>query len=585
MATVKVIGQIKTTLAKSLAYIARPDATTHGLWVSTNAAVIDPSDFKAVARQMSDTVERVGVTKMRDGGVLAHHVVQSFDPKEAMSTEVAHRLGVQLAEQITGGKHEYMIATHQDKGHLHNHIIFNAVNLETGRKFRMLKDSQPTFRAMSDELCKVAGLTVLPPPERAAKHSTQRSLTETNLILKGESWKEKIRVEIDRAASKATSWEQFTQTLANAGVETNVRGGRNSTLTFRLAGVRDNDSRSQAMKRPIRDWRLGAAYTEESIMARMSKQVMNMVTVDASMIVRESMETLTITVPGTQRELQMTVAKSQIVRAERTLRVYVPAQTHHVLAKQDGTYAKTVTTAGLYDFFSQPDIEQLVKGNKDKALVGQFVGWNSELADLRELAEKVNAKARWMHATGDDATTALDNARERLAERHDRYQTTLVALAEVQASPTPDMQEVRVLTAELNNLERGLEDLKSDVRALTKLTQQEAKLDVSDRIASQVAAAKGRAATAQQQHTETTAQRARVEDHENDRETPAQQEQREEVQTGLDQQYEDQAHDRDAGQEPDNAPKTLAERLAERQAALRETKGRRDSGPTTGRNR
>lgn len=65
MATVKML-QIKSTVSKALAYISRADATSDGVWVSTNATVIDPTDFKAVATQFAETAERVGVFKQRD---------------------------------------------------------------------------------------------------------------------------------------------------------------------------------------------------------------------------------------------------------------------------------------------------------------------------------------------------------------------------------------------------------------------------------------------------------------------------------------------------------------------------------------
>lgn len=170
MATVKML-QIKSTVSKALAYISRADATSDGVWVSTNAAVIDPTDFKAVATQFSETAKRVGVSKPRKGSVLAHHVIQSFDPKDGMSAELAHRIGVQFAEKITGGTHEYMIATHLDKGHVHNHIILNPVNFETGKKIRVQKGTIGQFRDISDELCLAAGLRVLPKPERATGYS------------------------------------------------------------------------------------------------------------------------------------------------------------------------------------------------------------------------------------------------------------------------------------------------------------------------------------------------------------------------------------------------------------------------------
>ena len=317
-------------------------------------------------------------------------------------------------------------------------------------------------------------------------------------------------------------------------------------------------------------------------MARLSRRVVNMVSVDASMIVKESLDTMTVVVPGTSRKLEMTVAKSQVVRAGRALRVYVPSQTDHVLADKYGRYAKTISTAALYEHFSQPDITQLVKGSKDKELGRQFIRWNSSLQELRELGERVNAKSRWMRTDGSDAPTALGRAREVLTERHDRYQTTLVALAELTAEPDQDTQKVRTVTAELHSVERDLETIKSDVRALTQLTQQEAKMNVSDRIATQVAAAKSRTA---RQQAEDTAKRDRANVGDDQAESVRQVEESAE-QSGTDRQYEDQDHDRDAAKEQNNEPKTLAERLAERQAEIKGNRGRDDNdGPTQGRTR
>src|SRR5699024_5956419 len=126
--------------------------------VSTNAAVIDPSDHAAIAQAMGETSRRVGVTQPREGSVLAHHVIQSFDPSEPVDPEAAHRIGEQLAERITGGQHEYVVATHLDKGHVHNHIIFHAVNMETGRKYRAQRHTLADIRQVSDELCLSEGL-------------------------------------------------------------------------------------------------------------------------------------------------------------------------------------------------------------------------------------------------------------------------------------------------------------------------------------------------------------------------------------------------------------------------------------------
>lgn len=539
MAVVK-MGQIKSTPAKALAYIARPDATSDGLWVSTNAAVIDPGDFKAVAQQFAATAARVGVSAPREGSVLAHHVIQSFDPKEGMTAELAHRIGVQLAEQITGGSHEYMIATHLDKGHVHNHIIFNAVNLESGKKFRVQKSTIGGIRDASDALCVEAGLSVLPKPERA----TGRSMRDTYRVLKGESAKEFLRTEIDKAAARARSWVEFEAILARAGIETSVRGGRAATVSFREI----------SMGRPVRDYRLGASYTEESIMARMSKSVVNMIGVDASMIVRESRDTITVAVPGTKRELHLTVAKTQMVRRQRSLRLYVPASHTHVLSDKKGGLGRTVSTAGLYQFFSEPNLAEATRYAKEKLVEpGTVSRWSASLNELRALTQQVNAKARWMQP-GADAEQAVQRASAHLADQHLAYQTTLVAATELMADPTGDTEELRALMAELRILERDLVSVKTDIRALSRLTADEVKMSVADRINAQVMQARSDGA----RRVDAVGTRLNADDQAGDRATPAQRGQDQDARSAHDSAVRDHAEDRDV----DVRPLSLQERLA-----------------------
>lgn len=472
MAVVK-MGQIKSTPAKALAYISRPDATAEGVWVSTNAdTIIDPSDFKAVARQFAQTVEKVGVSKPREGSVLAHHIIQSFDPKDGIDTATAHKIGVMLAEQVTGGSHEYMIATHLDKGHLHNHIIVNSVNRETGRKLRVQKSTIGDIRELSDELCRAHGLSVLPKPERA----TGRSMADIYRVLKGESGKQFIRTEIDKAAATAKSWLEFEANLGRAGVEVSTRGGRNGTLSFREI----------SMARAVRDYRLGASYTESSIMARLSRQVVNQIGADASMVTQETHDTLTVVVPGTQRELHLTVAKKHVVRHGRALRIYVPANDRHMLSDSSGKLAKTVPTSGLYKWFSEPDLVGAVHYAKG-AQFGVNVGkWQDGLRELRALEARVNAKSRWV--TNNDMSrpdAAIERARAFVVERHFAYQTMLVAATDLMASPTGDPAQLAGLQAQLRIVEREIDGAKSDIHALTQLTKEETVMAVSDRIHAQ----------------------------------------------------------------------------------------------------
>lgn len=456
MAVVK-MGQIKVTPGKAIAYITRPDATADGLWVSTNAAVIDPADHAAIAAAFDRTVRDKGVSKPREGAVAAHHVIQSFAPGE-VTAEEAHRIGVQLAELVTGGAHEYVIATHLDKEHVHNHIIFNAVSFQTGKRFRCTKSTIGNIRELSDALCRDAGLSVLPSEQT---RWTGRSMADIYRVVKGESAKELLRVEIDKAAMRARSWDEFEAILRRAGIETARRGGVTGTLSFR----------EESMGRAVRDWRLGEAYTEEAIAARITRTAVNQINVDESLVVRETKETITVSVPGTRRTLELTVSKQQLVRHGRTLRVYVPAEAEHRLASPSGQLARTVKTSELYGWFSTPDVASARVGAGARGIdLGVLGGqWSRQMDTVRSLQDRVNATTRWTRF-GDDRTPqdGLNRARAELARTKIAYQTRVVAAAELMASEHGDVREIARLMAELRLTELHIGQLSRDVRALTE---------------------------------------------------------------------------------------------------------------------
>ena len=101
---------------------------------------------------------------------MAFHLIQSFMPNEATS-EQAHEIRKRLADELLKGQYEYVISTHIDKGHIHNHIIINSINFENGKSFSTEHDrkNNPAWkkiRSISDEPCKENGLSVINNPER-----------------------------------------------------------------------------------------------------------------------------------------------------------------------------------------------------------------------------------------------------------------------------------------------------------------------------------------------------------------------------------------------------------------------------------
>lgn len=135
----------------------RDEVTRRGLWVSTNAAVIDPSDYLAVAGEVWRTTSQLAVRSPQTGTVQAHHVIQSFDPSQEHDLNTVHNVGARLADAITAGENEYLVATHVDAYPVVNHIIFNAVSFETGRRYRVQKSTLARIRQVSNELCVTEG--------------------------------------------------------------------------------------------------------------------------------------------------------------------------------------------------------------------------------------------------------------------------------------------------------------------------------------------------------------------------------------------------------------------------------------------
>lgn len=141
------IKPIRGTVNKALAYILDPQKTDDAFYVSSYGCAA--SD--AAAKEFEWTRNLAVQQGMQMPKVLARHLIQSFDIGE-VTPEEAHEVGKQLADEWLKGKYEYVIATHIDKGHCHNHIIFNAVNYVDFHAYRSNKRTYRELRQLSDEL-------------------------------------------------------------------------------------------------------------------------------------------------------------------------------------------------------------------------------------------------------------------------------------------------------------------------------------------------------------------------------------------------------------------------------------------------
>ena len=236
------IKPVKSTLKKALDYIQNPDKTDGKMLISSFGCSYETADIE-FGYTLSQALDK--------GSNLAFHLIQSFAPGE-VDYEKAHEIGKQLADAVTKGQHEYVVTTHIDKGHIHNHVIFCAVNFVDHHKYNSNKRSYYGIRNMSDKLCRENGLSVVVP----GKGSKGKSYAEYQAEKTGTSWKGKLKIAVDALIPQVSSFEELLTRLQAAGYE--IKPGKYVSC------------RAPGQERFTRLKTLGADYTEEAIRERIA---------------------------------------------------------------------------------------------------------------------------------------------------------------------------------------------------------------------------------------------------------------------------------------------------------------------------
>ena len=232
-------------MSKAIAYILNPEKTDEKLLVSSYGCASETA-----AREFEWTrkiAEQKGMNPVR---IIARHVIQSFEIGE-VTPELAHEIGKQFANEILGGKYEYVLTTHIDKDHVHNHLIFNAVDFVDYHAYKSYKRIYYDMREVSDRLCKENGLSVIPPSQN--KGMGYKEYTEAK---RGTSWKQKLKQTIDRLVITAKDYDDFLRLMQEAGYE--IKTGK--YISFRAKG----------QERFTRSKTIGENYTEERIKERIA---------------------------------------------------------------------------------------------------------------------------------------------------------------------------------------------------------------------------------------------------------------------------------------------------------------------------
>ena len=239
------IHPIKSTLKKALDYIENPDKTDEKLFVSSYGCSYETADIEF--QMLLDQA-------FKKGNNLAHHLIQAFEPGET-TPEQAHEIGKQLADEVLQGKYSYVLTTHIDKGHVHNHLIFCAVDMVNHRKYNSNRQSYAYIRRTSDRLCQENGLSVVKPGKAKGK-----TYAEWDAQKKGKSWKAKLKIAIDAAIPQAKDFDGFLRLMEAQGYE--VKQGKYISFRALADGLRPGQERFTRCKT------LGEDYTEERITQR-----------------------------------------------------------------------------------------------------------------------------------------------------------------------------------------------------------------------------------------------------------------------------------------------------------------------------
>ena len=230
---------IKSTLKAAIDYICNPEKTDGKLLVSSYGCAAETADIEFA------WTRRHAIDK---GTNLGRHLIQAFQPGE-VTPEQAHEIGMELAKEILGGKYEFVLTTHIDKDHVHNHLIFNAVSFADHKHYHSNKRSYHYIRRTSDRLCKEHGLSVIIPGQDKGKSYIEHQATQN-----GTSYKAKLKAAIDRLLPACSDLEELLRRLQREGYE--IKRGKYIS------------ARAPDQERFTRLKTLGVDYTEEALAAR-----------------------------------------------------------------------------------------------------------------------------------------------------------------------------------------------------------------------------------------------------------------------------------------------------------------------------
>ena len=398
--------------------------------------------------------------------VLAHHIIQSFSPDDNLTPEQVHEIGRQTMLELTGGNYEFVIATHTDKDHLHNHIILNTTNTSTLKKFRWEKKTLKNLRAISDKYAARYGAKIIEP-------TMKNSYTKYSAWRRQNNYRFEIKDRLDFLLKHSLSLEDFKQKAVALDLQVDFSG---KFVKYKLL--------DHPQQRNVRDDTLSkkGLYSLEKIKERISK---NQLVFDVEELKEQYQESKEKTANDFELKLEV---ESWQVEQESKQGIYVQMDmgalnsgtilipSHKVDKNEDGNYTIYIKEKD-YFYFLNPDqsqknrymmgltvARQLAKQNGETVVTK-----NAQISSIRELIKEYNFLvehgvtdgAQFQHLEdrfNEKIEITLEELRQ-LDERLGRYHKIEGALLAIQKSPENSLVAVQLLDDLGVPKDMGLEDV------------------------------------------------------------------------------------------------------------------------------
>lgn len=262
------IHPIKLTLNRAIKYVTNPDKTDEYALVDTYACGLETAvlSFESTLNKARD----------HKNANKAFHLIQSFVPEET-TPEQAHEIGMKLCENLLGGKYSFVIGTHVDKHHIHNHIVFCAVDNIEYKKYYDCKETYRQIRNISDKLCEEYGLDVITEQKQKDKiyQNSAKSYKEWQEEKKGTSWKKQLKDDIKATIKTSKTYDDFIQQMRDKGYlikGEKLDGSEGKYISFLCPGQDPETGRWIRGKKTSGNRGLGEDFSRENIKQRIDER-------------------------------------------------------------------------------------------------------------------------------------------------------------------------------------------------------------------------------------------------------------------------------------------------------------------------